>query len=44
MTYAGGTRNMRKLDKKEGLIKGLQMQKESDKRTQLAITSGYVRK
>ena len=40
MTYAGGTRNRRKLDKKGGLIKGLPMQKP----TQLAVTSGYSRK
>ena len=40
MTYAGGTRNRRKLDKKGGLIKGLPMQKP----TQLVVTSGYSRK
>ena len=40
MTYAGGTRNRRKLDKKGDLIKGLQMQKP----TQSAITSGCSRK
>ena len=40
MTYAGGTRNRRKLDKKEGLIKGQPMQKP----TQLATTSGCSRK
>ena len=40
MTYAGGTRNRRKLDKKGDLIKGLQMQKP----IQSAITSGYSRK
>ena len=39
MTYAGGTRNRRKLDKKGGLINGLPMQKP----TQLAIMSGYSR-
>ena len=39
MTYAGGTRNRRKLDKRGDLIKGLQMQKP----TQLAITSGRSR-
>ena len=36
MTYAGGIRNRRKLDKKGGLIKEQPMQKP----TQLAITSG----
>ena len=40
MTYAGGTRNRRKLDRNGGLIKGLPMQKP----TQLAITSGYFTK
>ena len=40
MTYAGGTRKRRKLDKKGGLIQGLPMQKP----TQLAITCGYFRK
>ena len=40
MTYAGGTRNRRKLDKKGHLIKELQMQKP----TQLAIMSGCCRK
>ena len=40
MTYAGGTRNMRKLYRNGGLIKGLPMQKP----TQLAITSGCFRK
>ena len=40
MTYAGGTRKRRKLDKKEDLIKGLQMQEP----TQSAITSGCSRK
>ena len=40
MTYAGGTRNKRKLDKKGGLIKGQSMQKP----TQLATTSGCSRK
>ena len=40
ITYAGGTRNRRKLDKNGGLIKGLPMQKP----TQVATTSGYFRK
>ena len=40
MTYAGGTRNRRKSDKKGDLIKGLQMQKP----TRLAIMSGCFRK
>ena len=40
MTYAGGTRNRRKLDKKGGLIKGQPMRKP----TQLATTSGCSRK
>ena len=40
MTYAGGIRNRRKLDKKGGLIKEQPMQKP----TQLAITSGCSRK
>ena len=40
MTYAGGTRNRRKLDKRGGLIRGLLMQEL----TQWAITSGYSRK
>ena len=40
MTYAGGIRNRRKLDKKGGLIKGQPMQKP----TQLATTSGCSRK
>ena len=40
MTYAGGTRNRRKLDKKGDLIKGLQMQKLS----QSVIMSGCSRK
>ena len=35
MTYAGGTRHRRKLEKKGDLIKGMQMQKP----TQLEITS-----
>ena len=40
MTYAGGTRNRRKSDKKGDLIKGLQMQKP----TRLAIMPGCSRK
>ena len=40
MTYAGGTSNRRKLDKKGGLIKGQPMRKP----TQLATTSGCSRK
>ena len=40
MTYAGETRNRRKLDRNGGLIKGLPMQKP----THLAIMSGYFRK
>ena len=40
MTYAGRTRNRRKLDKKGGLIKGQPMQKP----TQLATTPGCSRK
>ena len=40
MTYAGGTRNRRKLDRRGGLIRGLLMQEP----TQWAITSGYSRK
>ena len=40
MTYAGGTRNRRKLDRNGVLIKRLPMQKP----TQLAITSGCFRK
>ena len=40
MTSAGGTCNGRKSDKKENLIKGLQMQKP----TRLAIMSGCSRK
>ena len=40
MTYAGGTRHRRKLEKKEDSIKGMQMQKP----TQLEITTGCSRK
>ena len=40
MTYAGGIRNRRKLDKKGGFKKGQLMRKP----TQLATTSGCSRK
>ena len=40
MTYAGGTRNRRKLDKRGGLTKGQPVQKP----TQLKTTSGCSRK
>ena len=40
MNYVGGTRNMRKLDKKGGLVKEQPIQKPN----QLATTSGCSRK
>ena len=39
MTFVGGTRKRRKLDKRGGLIKGQSMQKT----TQVATTSGFSR-